>query len=692
MASHIKRFLTSKKLRNALFCGFEGKCAMCKTDLPVGWHADHIQRFADTQRTNVHEMQPLCPSCHHKKTAMENARGFFEDRPSSSDRQPRGHQKLFAEELKRINAGMTDRNITVLDVVPGGGKSALPQMGTWRIEKGLVDAIIWVVPWKSLKKQACDGFCGNDFNPVYNALARDNASPLIPASDWTPKRAGRNPVRVVVATYAGIASNTELYTQFMNMRRCDLYLDEVQHLSEYENNREECKGWADSIKELAPYAKHIFAMGGTLDNGQIIPFVSYETNSNDETYHLSDVRYTFKEALLEKAIIPLEPMWVNGFAKFSHKGESHEVILKEAKTFKQSKQALRTCIVTGEFAQKMLVEAAKHFLSYQAHLKTYNGHSSKMLVVAPDTKSADTYKSFLEDRFGDEMRVAIAHTNMGSASNPHSIIEDFKKGDGYPHARDRKLYECLVTVGMAYEGLDVPDISHLVALTFTRTKAWITQMIARSWRVDFAGVKKGYAYEKQQAFVFIPDDKAMDEIIKKLLSEQRDALSKNKGTTGPGPDGPTPPPQPSTFVPHTSDLEELSYTQKGGERMSELDSHWVNELLRERPRYCSFPPHELVDMRNNGEINFIPTASCANEERPPEGHAELRKACQDLAARIDVIFMERSPGLYQYGHANKQAVKRFRMKREEMGIDDLIACRDWLNSWLGDLEECEAAA
>jgi len=623
---------------------------------------------------------------------MENAKGFFDARPENPARPPRKHQRDFAAELKRINAGMTARNVTVMDIVPGGGKSALPQMGTWRIEEGLIDAIIWVVPWKSLKQQACDGFDGNSFNPSYGALDRENVSPLIPESDWSPRSASRSPVRVVVTSYAGAASNPEIYTDFMKKYRCDLYLDEVQHLAETEYGEVESKNWADAIDKLAPLAKHVFAMGGTLDNGQKIPYLSYETGPNDEVYHQSDIKYTFKEAITQKAIIALEPIWVDGYAKYSDRGETHEVILKDAKTFKTSRQALRTCIVTGDYAQKMLTEAAKHFINYQQYLKRFDGHSSKMLVVAPTTAAADTYAAFLEERFGAEMRVAVAHTNVNGTSRPHDTIRDFKKGDGYPHRRDRKQYECLVTVGMAYEGLDVPDISHLVALTFTRTKAWITQMLARSWRVDFAGVAKGYTWEQQQAFVFIPDDKAMNVIIKKLLNEQQDALKKDKEDSGPGPDGPTPPTPTSTFVPHTSDLEDLSFTQKDGERMSDLDSHWVNELWRERPRYTCFPPHELIEMRDNGEITFNPTTPCSpEEERADEDHASLRKECQELAARIDVIYMERSPDLYQYGYANKQAVKRFRMKREEMGIDDLIACRDWLNNWLGEIEAARAA-
>ena len=626
---------------------------------------------------------------------MENRtiKGFFEDRPSASDRQPRSHQQAFAKELERINAGMKERAVTVCDILPGGGKSALPQMGTWRIDKGLIDAIVWVVPWKSLKKQACTGFNKNAFNPVYDAIDRENASPLIPASDFNPRNSKRsNPVRVVVASYAGIAHNTELYTDFMRKYRCDIYLDEVHHLCEDELSKEDAKNWNSAINRLAPLAEHVFAMGGTLDNGQVIPFVNYET-VNEKTKHVADINYGFGQALTEKAIIQIDPMRVDGYADYSHKGKKYQAVaLKDAKNIQESKRALRTCIGTGSYDEKMLNAEATSFLQHQKTLERFD-HSSKMLVVAPDTGSADAYKSYLEERFGREMRIAVAHTNGKSGDKPHQTIEDFKKSDGYPHARDRKQYECLVTVGMAYEGLDVPDLSHLVALTFIRSKSWITQMIARCWRVDYEGVKKGYTWAMQRAFLFVPDDHGMNKILDKLYQEQKDSLrEKAIDIDVPPIEGPTPPTPPSTFVPHDSDLGEIAYATKAGEKLSDIDSYWISQLLAARPRYASFPPYELIEMRDSGEIPFTPSNPFTEEkESEPLDHASLRRECQDLAARIDIILIDQDPNSYHHGYANRQAVKRFKMKREQMGIEDLIECRDWLNAWLGSIDEIAAA-
>ncbi|MFC7694289.1 hypothetical protein ACFQY5_36895 [Paeniroseomonas aquatica] len=60
----------------------------------------------------------------------------------------------------------------------------------------------------------------------------------------------------------------------------------------------------------------------------------------------------------------------------------------------------------------------------------------------------------------------------------------------------------LVTVAMAYEGLDAPEVAVVAALTHVRSRPWLEQMVARATRVDpHAG-----PYAAQRALVFHPDD------------------------------------------------------------------------------------------------------------------------------------------------------------------------------------------
>lgn len=69
------RTLRSKKLRAALYAAHDGKCAVCGELLPDDWHADHIVPWVVSQRTNVHEMQALCPRCNHQKGANNDVSG-----------------------------------------------------------------------------------------------------------------------------------------------------------------------------------------------------------------------------------------------------------------------------------------------------------------------------------------------------------------------------------------------------------------------------------------------------------------------------------------------------------------------------------------------------------------------------------------------------------------------------------------
>ena len=62
-------------------------------------------------------------------------------------------------------------------------------------------------------------------------------------------------------------------------------------------------------------------------------------------------------------------------------------------------------------------------------------------------------------------------------------------------ARFRLLPEpaILVTVGMAYEGMDAPEVRHVACLTQIRSVPWLEQMVARATRFD----PLGGDYERQ---------------------------------------------------------------------------------------------------------------------------------------------------------------------------------------------------
>lgn len=68
-----KRFLRKPALRNALYRSADGRCQHCGTPLPDDWHADHVEPWSKTHRTNLFGMQALCPDCNRTKGARMNS-------------------------------------------------------------------------------------------------------------------------------------------------------------------------------------------------------------------------------------------------------------------------------------------------------------------------------------------------------------------------------------------------------------------------------------------------------------------------------------------------------------------------------------------------------------------------------------------------------------------------------------------
>jgi hypothetical protein len=82
--------------------------------------------------------------------------------------------------------------------------------------------------------------------------------------------------------------------------------------------------------------------------------------------------------------------------------------------------------------------------------------------------------------------------------------------DQFKGLRRPKL-DALVTVQMAYEGMDVPQISHVVCLTGIRSKPWLEQCFARAARV-YNGKKYGY--------IWVPDDPLFRNVYEQIVDEQ----------------------------------------------------------------------------------------------------------------------------------------------------------------------------
>lgn len=131
----------------------------------------------------------------------------------------------------------------------------------------------------------------------------------------------------------------------------------------------------------------------------------------------------------------------------------------------------------------------------------------KLLVVAPDQENAKRYLALLRQWIPASQATVVAQVATSDTHGAHAALAAF---------RLRPEPSILVTVAMAYEGLDVPEVAVVAALTHIRSRPWLEQMVARATRVDpYAG-----PYETQRALVFHPDDPLFQRFRIRMETEQ----------------------------------------------------------------------------------------------------------------------------------------------------------------------------
>jgi len=477
-------------------------------------------------------MQALCPQCNLKKgvKVMSSA--------AAQAYKLRFHQQSLADQLKQLS--QDDFNKVVKDcgaflilanVVPGGGKTRLAVILAQRFKDMCV---LVIVPRRSLVTQMESDFkkAGIEIFGMVNGWENN------------PSKGFRG---IACTTSMVNSQATDLaYHMKMSGKKWVVIIDECHHLRKNtpENVSDEESDYGNvSAKLLRAHilglacVNAVMRMSGTFSTkDDLVDGVNYlaiEDEPNGTTTYDPDfinsadiyISYTREKALKEHAIVPVKFYHIGGEAKFSDNGE---VITSDLNTSneKLARKALRVSLKT-EYADQMISEALSNYGVYRKrHTK------SKMLIVCGDQQDAKE----VNDKIGGSWNCFLA---ISDNSKSDKAIEDFKACSGG---------SILITVGMAYEGLDVPEISHLVALTYYRTDSWVHQMFARAWR------KTSW---KHQCHIWVPTDIMMNEIIKMIRLEQIRLSTIDKV---PPPEGPGPGPRSTSIVP----IESMATTISDG--------------------------------------------------------------------------------------------------------------------------------
>ena len=402
----------------------------------------------------------------------------------------RQHQLETEQIVDGIISGSGIRNI-IEHILPGGGKSAIPMIAGRLIAAGKADHICWVVPRKSLQDQGERNFIDPFFRQLFDHRMMIRSS----TNEDDPSRG----LSGFVTTYQAIGIDEAQTVLFeLLRRRYILILDEFHHL--------ELDGiWHKAIQPIYDAAAYRILMTGTLERGdqKKIAFMPYRETSQGSVPELEDsadtaiVKYGRTAALQERAIIPLKFHLSDARAAWiDRQGQEHNVssisrIIKRT----IAPQAVFT-VISSEFADQLLDTALRHWQSWRERQPR-----AKFLIV---TAGIDQAKKIAEDLESLGLRSDIATSHESAAA--HHAIKKYKSG----------ALDCLVCIAMCYEGMDVPEISHICCLTNIRSNPWITQMVGRAVRID----RNGAAYEDQAGFIFAPDDILMREIVEDIRREQ----------------------------------------------------------------------------------------------------------------------------------------------------------------------------
>lgn len=150
------RTLRGKRLRRMLARMFGWRCGICGAELPEHWHADHVEPWTVTGRTNVFEMQPTCPGCNLSKGAKyegSTMKDKEEVNPSWDDAR-RGIRDAVITAVERRKGG--ERSCTLVLPTRYGKTDVARLIACMLHSRGLAPYVVCVSPALVLRKNVAN--------------------------------------------------------------------------------------------------------------------------------------------------------------------------------------------------------------------------------------------------------------------------------------------------------------------------------------------------------------------------------------------------------------------------------------------------------------------------------------------------------------------------------------------------------
>ena len=426
----------------------------------------------------------------------------------------RAHQAAAIELARLILEGFKSGTLFA-DVTPGGGKSLMAVLlATLLIEAGYIHVVLWMAPSIALLRQVRDGFHDPKRN-LLRHLAVWGEKKRINFGQRSTK--GHECVGYVLTDATTIGSIKSLLRSLRG-KRILLILDECHRLSVDPNAKaasaevldlastgkarsrsDEAKQWQPKVDLLRSQATLTLMMSGTSwrHDGRKMPYLEghYDADGN----LMPDLSYLRKAALDDKATLPMIFDLTDGEVEFDWLGKSFKMLLSQG-TIDTRPKALRTFLSSLTTRNDLIERAVTHWRQYRTER-----YRSRMLVLCSTQQEARDVADYLTHhvKAGD---VVTALGDEPDAARKLNRFRSMNEGD------------ILVTVKMAFEGFDAPNITHVLVLSVERSITYLDQCLNRATRVNYSC---GLPWEKQAAYIFAPNDAAMRQYVESILADQR---------------------------------------------------------------------------------------------------------------------------------------------------------------------------
>ena len=519
------RFLRSSTLRAALFLNARGRCQGCGVALKKGWHADHKVPWHLVRKTNLFNMQALCPACNLAK----GGRGVDVDalkRFNAGALRP-GQQGAVEKILERVVAGKTNTSI----VLPTryGKTDVMRVAGTMLIHNGIIGRCLILEPAANLVGQVKD--------PAGMEAAVERYG--LPWAPSVMELSGQFRFEDLVTDRADFTA--------MTIQMATLHRDVLAQLAEWEGNDPK-KGpilvfideahtgsnlnrWGECAETLARAGAFLVLLTATpfrSDKAEIYGFkydpFAVETirihrpNRESEMVDLhegsktisklrADYEYSFQNAWRE---IPLPICHIN-YRSFDvnleevtedtneHLGRAWLSELGKV----ESRRALGGLVRTDAFINAGVERFVYELEDFRKKVDTQGQGRIKGIVYVGSDRDDDEIDNEHAvrvtetiKRYAEGLRVDIATTSMGKgAEEAQGKIAAFQDGSGA---------DVLIVKQMGGIGLDVPSLKVCLDLSPVRTGPQFIQRMMRIgtvWKLSDDGSKDAYI-----ATYVVPDD------------------------------------------------------------------------------------------------------------------------------------------------------------------------------------------